>query len=212
MKTRRARAHPHRAPRCGGRHGRERGAPARRMRAHRASANLRVLCSALTRLIPAPSVALRPPLLVIPLAGGGHCHPDGGEGRRRRVGRRLRADAVQAQVRRGRRWQGCEFLQGQRVRLDVQSAAAAAAARVLARWLCCCCCCCSHLLHVSAPCLCCQVAKTPKGAKPPSISKLQTASVFLLDTGFEVYLWVGDGAGPSAKSSAFIAGQHYLKK
>jgi len=49
------------------------------------------------------------------------------------------------------------------------------------------------------------------GAKKPPISKLKSNGVFLLDTGFELYLWAGDKAPPPLKGSSFPFAQKYLK-
>ena len=45
----------------------------------------------------------------------------------------------------------------------------------------------------------------------PSISKLHTGGVFLLDDGFHVFIWVGKDAPKSLKAYAFPCAQQYLK-
>ena len=47
-------------------------------------------------------------------------------------------------------------------------------------------------------------------AKPP-VNKLKSDGVFLLDTGFEIFVWVGAKAPTQIKSSAFPYAQKYLK-
>ena len=54
-------------------------------------------------------------------------------------------------------------------------------------------------------------SRVARGGKP-SISKLKSTSVYLLDTGFEIYLWVGHDASTAIKASAFPCAQQYLKK
>ena len=44
-----------------------------------------------------------------------------------------------------------------------------------------------------------------------SVSKLESGNVFVYDTGFEVFLWVGKKASSSEKMSAFPFAQKYLK-
>ena len=47
--------------------------------------------------------------------------------------------------------------------------------------------------------------------KKPPISKLKPDGVFLFDSGFEIFLWVGKGAPPGLKGAAFPFAQKYLK-
>jgi len=49
-------------------------------------------------------------------------------------------------------------------------------------------------------------------SKPPPISKLQGGGIYLLDTGFEIDLWIGKKASTSLKASAFPFAQQYLKR
>ena len=44
----------------------------------------------------------------------------------------------------------------------------------------------------------------------PSVSKLQTKGLFLLDTGFELFIWKGKAAPQSSRVSAFPCAQKYL--
>jgi len=44
------------------------------------------------------------------------------------------------------------------------------------------------------------------------ISKLKTGGIYLYDTGFLIYLWVGKGAGQHERVSAFPFAQKYLKE
>ena len=53
-------------------------------------------------------------------------------------------------------------------------------------------------------------ARKVSSGKPPS-SHLRSTGVSLLDTGFEVFLWVGRAAPVELKSSAFNFAQRYLK-
>mmetsp|Transcript_13234 Transcript_13234/g.26859 ORF Transcript_13234/g.26859 Transcript_13234/m.26859 type:complete len:405 (+) Transcript_13234:42-1256(+) len=53
-------------------------------------------------------------------------------------------------------------------------------------------------------------SKVGAGRQLP-VSLLQSADVFILDTGFEIYIWVGHGASQSEKVSAFPYAQKYLK-
>merc|ERR1712087_1077074 len=55
-----------------------------------------------------------------------------------------------------------------------------------------------------------RIVKVAQGEKP-SISKLDSADVFLYDTGFRVWLWVGKNADTQEKISAFPFAQKYLK-
>jgi len=50
-----------------------------------------------------------------------------------------------------------------------------------------------------------------KKQRPP-ISKLKADGVYLLDTGFELNLWVGGTADRSLKGEAFMTAQKYLKR
>lgn len=50
-----------------------------------------------------------------------------------------------------------------------------------------------------------------KKDKKPPISKLKSNGVYVLDTGFELFLWIGDKAPTSLKGSAFPFAQKYLK-
>jgi len=50
-----------------------------------------------------------------------------------------------------------------------------------------------------------------RGAKPPA-NRLATGDVFLYDTGFEAFLWVGAGADQQERVSAFPFAQKYLKE
>lgn len=53
-------------------------------------------------------------------------------------------------------------------------------------------------------------ARAGRGAKQP-ISRLKNGDVFLFDTGFELFLWVGRGADEQERVSAFPFAQKYLK-
>lgn len=53
-------------------------------------------------------------------------------------------------------------------------------------------------------------SKVGAGKQIP-ISKLQSDDAFILDTGFEIFIWVGQGASQSEKVSAFPHAQKYLK-
>lgn len=55
------------------------------------------------------------------------------------------------------------------------------------------------------------IVKVASGEKL-SISKLDTVDVFLYDTGFRIWLWVGKGADQQEKVSAFPFAQKYLKE
>jgi len=50
------------------------------------------------------------------------------------------------------------------------------------------------------------------GTNKPPINKLLPGGVFLLDTGFQLFLWVGKEAPRNEKTSAFLYTQGYLKK
>ena len=54
------------------------------------------------------------------------------------------------------------------------------------------------------------ISKVSKGTPP--INKLLPDGVFLFDTGFELFIWVGKEAPRAEKTSAFIFTQGYLKK
>ena len=47
-------------------------------------------------------------------------------------------------------------------------------------------------------------------AKRPPISLLRTDGVYLLDTGFELFVWTGRGASANESASAFSFAQNYL--
>ena len=51
---------------------------------------------------------------------------------------------------------------------------------------------------------------TVNGGKVPR-NQLQSGDVMLLDTGFHIYLWVGDGASSEEKSSSFPYAHEYIK-
>ena len=53
-------------------------------------------------------------------------------------------------------------------------------------------------------------SKAGTGQQMP-ISKLQSGDAFILDTGFAIFIWVGQGASQSEKVSAFPYAQKYLK-
>lgn len=53
-------------------------------------------------------------------------------------------------------------------------------------------------------------SKSATGAKQP-ISNLDSNDAFILDTGFELFVWVGSAASESEKVSAFPYAQKYLK-
>ena len=48
--------------------------------------------------------------------------------------------------------------------------------------------------------------------KQPPISKLNTSGIYLLDTGFELVIWVGKASPSSERATAFVAAQQYLKR
>jgi hypothetical protein len=55
-------------------------------------------------------------------------------------------------------------------------------------------------------------SRVSRGKKTkPSISKLKSDGVFLFDSGFEIFLWVGDKAPANLRGSAFPFAQQYLK-
>ena len=56
-----------------------------------------------------------------------------------------------------------------------------------------------------------RVAKGRATGKKPPISKLKSDGVCLLDTGFEIFIWVGSKADKSLRGSAFMFAQKYLK-
>ena len=55
------------------------------------------------------------------------------------------------------------------------------------------------------------ILKVARGEKP-SVTKLDTDDVFLYDTGFRVWLWIGKGAAQQERISAFPFAQKYLKE
>jgi len=56
------------------------------------------------------------------------------------------------------------------------------------------------------------VSRVTRGKRTkPSISKLKPDGVFLFDSGFEVYVWVGDKAPSSLRGGSFPFTQKYLK-
>ena len=50
-----------------------------------------------------------------------------------------------------------------------------------------------------------------KKEKPP-VNKLRTKSVYLMDTGFQVFIWAGKAAPLQERTSAFPFAQQYLKR
>ena len=69
------------------------------------------------------------------------------------------------------------------------------------------------LFEISDAFRCCGgVGFSKVGTGKLPISRLNTKSAYVLDTGFELFCWVGKGASPREKSSAMPFAQSYLKR